>query len=214
MLLKKINPLIKKMTLTKFYPKLKREKKKRKSNRSRLPRSLNKKIKFVQQRLLLWPSIQWTSLIRELITLMMTNLSKVPQQKLDLRLNLLTKLRAPMPMMMITSGQGTWLWTWVAINLTFKLWFILPWHNIWLITKLPIRHIWLENLTTKFKSPLNYLLIKIKILFIKCLNPCNQLWGILLHLKIVSDNIEFADSEMLQYTLLPQLNNCTDLGFL
>jgi hypothetical protein len=38
--------------------------------------------------------------------------------------------------------------------------------------------------------------------------------GILLHLKIVSENGDFASSEMLQYTLLPQFNDCTDCSFL
>jgi hypothetical protein len=36
----------------------------------------------------------------------------------------------------------------------------------------------------------------------------------MLHLKVCSTLSEFANSEVLIYTLLPQLNDCTDYGFL
>jgi len=38
--------------------------------------------------------------------------------------------------------------------------------------------------------------------------------GILLHLKVCCQYSDFANHEVLQYTLLPQLDECTDFSFL
>ena len=38
--------------------------------------------------------------------------------------------------------------------------------------------------------------------------------GILMHLKICSSHPQFANCDILQYTLVPHLNACNDLSFL
>ena len=46
------------------------------------------------------------------------------------------------------------------------------------------------------------------------LSPLLPHVGILMHLKICSQYSEFGNSDLLQYTLLPQINTCSDFTFL
>ena len=48
----------------------------------------------------------------------------------------------------------------------------------------------------------------------KLLAPLLPHASILMHLKICSKHADFGNSDLLQYTLVPQLNDCSDFDFL